>query len=106
MKNLTAQAVEKNPPTQPVSVAEIVETDAYVKKLESAEAAVQRARDIACMFAYLTLDIDDDSQPHITLDSQALRGVMSRIWGDLDEALGSFREAHELFLVIANKSNL
>jgi len=92
MKNLTTPAVEKSP------------TKVYVEKLESAEAAVQRARDIACVFAYLTQDIPDDSQ-HIQLDLQALRGVMGRLWGDLDEALGSFREAQELFSEIAKKSN-
>lgn len=92
MKNLTTPAVEKSP------------TRIYAEKLESAEAAVQRARDIACVFAYLTQDIQGD-ETHIQLDLQALRGVMGRIWGDLDEALGSFREAHELFSEIAKKSN-
>lgn len=93
MKNLTTPAVEKSP------------TNIYAEKLESAETAVQRARDIACVFAYLTQDIPDNDQ-HIQLDLQALRGVMGRLWGDLDEALGSFREAHELFSVIAEKHNL
>lgn len=105
MKNVTVPSVEKSPSTPPVSDAEQAQADVYVKKLESAEAAVQRARDMACMFAYLTLDIHDDSQ-NITLDLQSLRGVMGRLWGDLDEALGSFREAHELFSVIAKKPNL
>jgi len=92
MKNLTTPAVEKS------------HIKLYVEKLESGEAAVQRARDIACMFAYLTQDIQGDDL-HIQLDLQALRGVMGRIWGDLDEALGSLRKAHELFSEIAKKSN-
>lgn len=105
MKDLNTPAVENTPSLSSVPGAEKAPTDAYVKKLESAEAAVQRARDMACMFAYLTLDIPDNSQ-NIELDLQALRGVMGRLWGDLDEALGSFREAQELFSVIAKKPNL
>ncbi len=78
---------------------------ALTANLEMIEATVQRARDTACLFAYLTQDIPDTSK-HIELDLQALRGVMTRICGDLDETLQSLDQTSDLFSLIANKSNL
>lgn len=77
----------------------------FAAHLEMIEATVQRARDTACLFAYLTQDIPDTNK-HIELDIKALRGVMTRICGDLDEALQSLDQTSDLFSLIANKSKL
>lgn len=76
---------------------------ALAAHLEMIEANVQRARDTVCLFAYLTQEVPDSSK-HIELDRQALRGVMERICGDLDEALQSMDQTSDLFSLIANKS--
>lgn len=76
---------------------------ALAAHLEMIEANVQRARDMVCLFAYLTQEVPDSSK-HIELDRQALRGVMERICGDLDEALRSMDQTSDLFSLIANKS--
>ena len=74
--------------------------------LEAIEATVQRARDIACLFTYLSQESLNSSAKHIELDRQALRGVMERVCGDLDEALQSLDTAQDLFSLLTKKSDL
>ena len=95
---------KSSPAASSPAAAEPQPARAFAAHLEMIEATVQRARDTACLFAYLTQDIPDTSK-HIELDLQALRGVMTRICGDLDEALQSLDQTSDLFSLIANKPN-
>ena len=78
----------------------------FATHLETIEATVQRARDVACLFTYLSQESLSSSAKHIELDRQALRGVMERICGDLDEALQSLDTAQDLFSLLAKKPDL
>lgn len=107
MKDATHSPLDQksSPAASSPAAAEAQPARALAANLETIEATVQRARDTACLFAYLIQDIPDTSK-HIELDLQALRGVMTRICGDLDEALQSLDQTSDLFSLIANKPNL
>ena len=102
MKNVPPSPLDQKsfPAASSPVIAEPQNARELAAQLETIEAAVQRARDTACLFAYLTQDIPDSSK-HIELDLQALRGVMTRISGDLDDALQSLDKTSELFSLIA-----
>lgn len=78
----------------------------FANHLEVIEATVQRARDVACLFTYLSQESLNSSAKHIELDRQALRGVMERICSDLDEALQSLDTAQDLFSLLAKTPDL
>lgn len=105
MKNLTHPALDK---TSSIASSPVTEKDtrAVAAQLDSLSTTIQRARDVACLFTYMSQESLNSSSKHIELDRQALRGVMERICGDLDEALHSLDTAQDLFSLIAKKSDL
>lgn len=106
MKDLTQQTQDQKALSSvPAPAGEMSDVRTLAAKLEMTEAAIQRARDTACLFAYLTQDIPDSSK-RIELDLQALRGVMARMSGDLDDALEALDTAQDLFSLIAKKPTL
>lgn len=107
MKDVTHSSLDQksSPAASSPAAAEPQPVRALAAHLEMIEANVQRARDAACLFAYLTQEVPDSSK-HIELDRQALRGVMEWIYGDLDEALQSMDQTSSLLSLIANKPNL
>jgi hypothetical protein len=107
MKDVTNSSLDQksSPAASSPAAVEPQPVRALAAHLEMIEANVQRARDTACLFAYLTQEVPDSSK-HIELDRQALRGVMERIYGDLDEALQSMDQTSSLLSLIANKPNL
>jgi hypothetical protein len=103
MKDLTHPTLDKT-----FSNASSTEKDAcaFAAQLDSLGMTIQRARDVACLFTYLSQESLNSSSKHIELDRQALRGVMERICGDLDEALHSLDTVQDLFSLVAKKSDL
>lgn len=105
MKDLTHPVLDKASSTASLPATE-KDTHAFAVQLDSLGMTIQRARDVACLFTYLSQESLNSSSKHIELDRQALRGVMERICGDLDEALHSLDTAQDLFSLIAKKSAL
>lgn len=69
------------------------------------ETAIQEARDVACLYADLAHELPDTSKA-IRVDAQALRGVMTRLYAGMEDAMELLGTVQAMVSLLDENPNL
>ncbi|MDO8591496.1 MAG: hypothetical protein Q7R60_01045 [bacterium] len=72
-------------------------------RLGSIETTVHGVRDLICFYVDLTHELPDESKT-IRIDAQALRGTMTRLYAELEDAIESLATVQAMASLLDDKS--
>lgn len=74
-------------------------------RLGSIETTVHGVRDLICFYVDLAHELPDESKT-VRIDAQALRGTMTRLYAELEDAIESLATAQAMVSLLDDKSVL